>query len=160
MHAQITQPASRPGMCSYGKSSPKAPLRFGYLMCCRVPLHMKRESQACAAGVAGPLYPSPQSLDADHPLSLAQREDLKAAGLTLLETVICALAEGGPSCATSSDALQRLLCDVFQMDVQAFRWLPRSSWHSQGQALHSAVHSIELRPDERRITAWQLERWP
>ena len=70
---------------------------------------------------AGPLYPSPQSVDADHPLSLAQKEDLKAAGLTLLETVICALAEGGPSPATSSDALQRLLCDVFQMDVPAFR---------------------------------------
>ena len=71
--------------------------------------------------LAGPLYPSPQSLDPDHPLSLAQKEDLKAAGLTLLETVICALAEGGPSAATSSDALQRLLCDVFQMDVPAFR---------------------------------------
>ena len=73
------------------------------------------------AFATGPLYPSPQSLDPDHPLSLAQKEDLKAAGLTLLEMVICALAEGGPSAATSSDALQRLLCDVFQMDVPAFR---------------------------------------
>ncbi|CAK0745542.1 hypothetical protein CVIRNUC_001627 [Coccomyxa viridis] len=78
-------------------------------------------AQLHRAGVPSPLFPSPQSLDPDHPLSLAQKEDLKAAGLTLLETVICSLAEGGPSAATSSDALQRLLCDVFQMDVQAFR---------------------------------------
>jgi hypothetical protein len=70
---------------------------------------------------AGTLYPSPQALDEDHPLSLAQREDLKAAGVALLETVICALAEGGPSAATTSEALQRLLCDVFGGDVRAFR---------------------------------------
>ncbi len=70
---------------------------------------------------AGTLYPSPEALDDDHPLSLAQREDLKAAGLALLETIICALADGGPSDYTSSDALQRLLCDVFSNDVKAFR---------------------------------------
>ncbi|BDA41790.1 hypothetical protein COCOBI_02-5840 [Coccomyxa sp. Obi] len=69
----------------------------------------------------GALYPSPQALDPDHPLSLAQQEDLKAAGLVVLETVICALAEGGPSDATSSAALQRLLFDVFGSDVHAFR---------------------------------------
>lgn len=70
---------------------------------------------------SGMLYPSPLSLTSDHPLSLAQREDLKAAGLLMLETVICALADGGPSDATSSAALQRLLFDVFASDVQAFR---------------------------------------
>lgn len=70
---------------------------------------------------AGTLYPSPIALDPDHPLSLAQREDLKAAGLALLETVICALADGGPSDATSAEALQRLLCDVFSNDMHAFR---------------------------------------
>ena len=70
----------------------------------------------------GALYPSPEALDADHPLSLAQREDLKAAGLALLETIICALADGGPSDATSSEALQRLLCDVFANDIPAFRY--------------------------------------
>ena len=71
----------------------------------------------------GALYPSPQALDPDHPLSLAQQEDLKAAGLVVLETVICALAEGGPSDATSSAVLQRLLFDVFGSDVHAFRFV-------------------------------------
>lgn len=71
--------------------------------------------------MTGALYPSPQALDPDHPLSLAQQEDLRAAGLVVLETVICALADGGSSDATTSAALQRLLFDVFASDVHAFR---------------------------------------
>ncbi|KAK9820410.1 hypothetical protein WJX72_010028 [[Myrmecia] bisecta] len=57
----------------------------------------------------------------DHPLRLAQQEDLAALGMVLLEIVFGALAEGGPSEATTDGALQRLWQVVFSGDAKAFR---------------------------------------
>jgi hypothetical protein len=69
----------------------------------------------------GGLYPGPLPLDGDHPLLLAQKEDLQALGLALLETVFCALADGCPSDKTCGDALSRLLLDIYEKDTRAFR---------------------------------------
>ena len=38
-----------------------------------------------------------------------------------LQVIFSALADGGPSSATTADSLQRLLQDVFQRDVREFR---------------------------------------
>jgi serine/threonine protein kinase len=85
--------------------------------------------------------PWPSQLGEDHPLIAAQREDMAAMAITLLETVFSALAvepevyssddegpvgaAGGASAAarrdTSADALGRLVFEVFQRDVRAFR---------------------------------------
>ena len=48
------------------------------------------------------------------------------------QVIFSALAEGGPSAATMSESLQRLLFDVFQQDVREFR---RVSYH-----LHPSRH--------------------
>lgn len=61
-------------------------------------------------------------LEEGHPLRRAQREDLQALALTLLELAFSALAGEGPSPATAADALQRLLFDVFQRDISEFRY--------------------------------------
>lgn len=90
--------------------------------------------------------PWPAQLPEDHPLLTAQREDLRALAVTLLETVFSALAvEATEVCTvpeeiigrtggggqdfdleaicrdTSAEAFQRLLFDVFGSDVRAFR---------------------------------------
>eukprot|EP00884_Botryococcus_braunii_P022362 jgi/Botrbrau1/880/Bobra.0167s0005.1 len=75
-------------------------------------------------GLAGQrgLYPGPLPVDRDdHPLLLAQKEDLQALGLAVLETVFCALADGCPSDKTCGDALSRLLLDIYDKDTQLFR---------------------------------------
>lgn len=75
------------------------------------------------AGRAG-LYPGPLAVEEEHPLRLAQKEDLQALGLAILETVFCALADGCPSDKTCGDALSRLLLDIYDKDTRAFRWRP------------------------------------
>jgi hypothetical protein len=67
------------------------------------------------------LYPAPRPLDEDHPLTLAQGEDLQALGLAILEMVFCALADGCPSDKTCGDALSRLLVEIYDRDTKAFR---------------------------------------
>ena len=41
--------------------------------------------------------------------------------LCIPQVIFSALADGGPSPATTADSLQRLLFDVFQRDVREFR---------------------------------------
>lgn len=84
--------------------------------------------------------PWPAQLGEDHPLIAAQREDMAAMAVTLLETIFSSLAvepevyssdDEGPVGAasgggtsrrdTSADALSRLLFEVFGRDVRAFR---------------------------------------
>lgn len=90
--------------------------------------------------------PWPAQLPFDHPLLTAQREDLRALAVTLLETIFSALAvEATEACTvpqemigrsggaaegidleaicrdTSAEAFQRLLFDVFNSDVRSFR---------------------------------------
>lgn len=66
------------------------------------------------------LVPQPP-LSEDTPLALGQREDLRALAVVLLECLLSALAEGGPSPLTAADSVQRLLGEVFQWDMQQFR---------------------------------------
>lgn len=53
-----------------------------------------------------------------------QKDDLQAIAIILLEAIFSALAEGGPSQATSADALKRLLVEVFAGDIDRFRYPP------------------------------------
>ena len=62
-----------------------------------------------------------EQLGPTHPLIAAQKEDLRALAVVILEAVFSALAEGRPSAATSADALRRLLVDVFHCNIQQFR---------------------------------------
>lgn len=71
-------------------------------------------------------------VDAGAPLW--QRDDLQAVGIVLLEMMFSALAEDGPSQATSADALKRLLLEVFTGDVERFR-------------LHPSLKSLRTVPD-------------
>jgi hypothetical protein len=92
----------------------------------------------CGAG-AGALYPSPRPLNDDHPLKLAQAEDLQALGLAILETVFCALADGCPSDKTCGDALSRLLIEIYEKDTKAFRCSPRHTRSSPRGSLTSKL---------------------
>ena len=67
------------------------------------------------------LFPGPRPLDDEHPLVLAQKEDLQALCGVFLELVFSCLGEGGPSEATSAPALLRLMSDVFKGDMTEFR---------------------------------------
>ena len=58
---------------------------------------------------------------ADTPLSLGQQGDRRQLAVVLLECFLSALAVGGPSDRTSTDAVLRVLGDVFDWDVEAFR---------------------------------------
>ena len=86
-----------------------------HFTCCLV----VADNDACEPGAA--LYPGPRPLDTDHPLMLAQKEDLQALGGVFLELVFSALGAEGPSESTSGPALQRLLLDVFAGDLDEFR---------------------------------------
>eukprot|EP01025_Chloroclados_australasicus_P013616 TRINITY_DN16406_c0_g1_i1.p2 TRINITY_DN16406_c0_g1~~TRINITY_DN16406_c0_g1_i1.p2 ORF type:complete len:160 (-),score=26.29 TRINITY_DN16406_c0_g1_i1:224-658(-) len=59
----------------------------------------------------------------DSPFQLGCQEDRKALGLVLMETIFCALVpeEIVESGAISQAALQRLLFDVFNSNIQEFR---------------------------------------
>jgi uncharacterized protein (DUF2267 family) len=47
--------------------------------------------------------------------------DQQQIALCITQVIFSALADGGPSPATTADSLQRLLFDVFQRDVREFR---------------------------------------
>lgn len=80
------------------------------------------ENERCEQGAA--LFPGPRPpLDEDHPLMLAQKEDLQALGGVFLELIFSSLGSGGPSESTSGPALQRLLVDVFKGNIDEFRCL-------------------------------------
>ena len=79
------------------------------------------DDDSCEQGAA--LFPGPKPLDEDHPLMLAQKEDLQALGGIFLELVFSALGSEGPSESTSGPALQRLLVDVFSGNMDEFRWV-------------------------------------
>lgn len=78
-------------------------------------------SSPCCPAEDGDAPPALPALEEGHPLRRAQREDLQALAVTLLEVIFSALAGAGPSSSTAADALQRLLFDVFQRDVSEFR---------------------------------------
>lgn len=80
---------------------------------------MVADSERCEQGAA--LYPGPRPLDEDHPLMLAQKEDLQALGGVFLELVFSSLGSAGPSESTSGPALQRLLVEVFKGNIDEFR---------------------------------------
>lgn len=82
-------------------------------------LDLKGDDDSCEQGAA--LFPGPKPLDEDHPLMLAQKEDLQALGGVFLELVFSALGSEGPSESTSGPALQRLLVDVFSGNMDEFR---------------------------------------
>ena len=67
------------------------------------------------------LFPGPRPLDDEHPLVLAQKEDLQALCGVFLELVFSSLGEEGPTEASSAPALQRLMTDVFKGDIDEFR---------------------------------------
>lgn len=77
------------------------------------------DSERCEQGAA--LFPGPRLLDEDHPLMLAQKEDLQALGGVFLELIFSSLGSAGPSEPTSGPALQRLLVDVFKGNIDEFR---------------------------------------
>lgn len=62
----------------------------------------------------------------DTPFGLGQKADLRALALVLLECLLSSLARSGPSAATSAEAVQRLLGDVFGYSVEEFRQYCRS----------------------------------
>ena len=68
---------------------------------------------------------NPPALGFDHPLRAAQRDDLAALAVTLMEVVFSSLAGAELGAATGADALQRLLFDVFQRDFHGFRCAAR-----------------------------------
>lgn len=68
------------------------------------------------------LFPGPRPLDDEHPLVLAQKEDLQALCGVYLELVFSSLGNQGPGEATSGPALQRLMSDVFKGNVDEFRY--------------------------------------
>ncbi|KAL3141611.1 hypothetical protein ABBQ32_004852 [Trebouxia sp. C0010 RCD-2024] len=82
-------------------------------------LDLKGDNDRCEQGAA--LFPGPKPLDADHPLMLAQKEDLQALGGVFLELIFSSLGSAGPSDSTSGPALQRLLVDVFKGNIDEFR---------------------------------------
>ena len=86
------------------------------------------DDDSCEQGAA--LFPGPKPLDEDHPLMLAQKEDLQALGGVFLELVFSALGSEGPSESTSGPALQRLLVDVFSGNMDEFRWVCIKQMHS------------------------------
>lgn len=77
------------------------------------------DDDSCQQGTT--LFPGPKPLDEDHPLMLAQKEDLQALGGVFVELVFSALGSQGPSESTSGPALQRLLVDVFAGNIDEFR---------------------------------------
>ena len=77
------------------------------------------DNDRCEQGAA--LFPGPRPLDEDHPLMLAQKEDLQALGGVFLELIFSSLGSAGPSESTSGPALQRLLVDVFKGSIDEFR---------------------------------------
>lgn len=79
------------------------------------------DNDRCEQGAA--LFPGPRPLDDDHPLMLAQKEDLQALGGVFLELVFSSLGSAGPSESTSGPALQRLLVDVFKGSIDEFRFV-------------------------------------
>lgn len=80
---------------------------------------MTADNERCEQGAA--LFPGPRPLDEDHPLMLAQKEDLQALGGVFLELIFSSLGSAGPSDSTSGPALQRLLVDVFKGNIDEFR---------------------------------------
>ncbi|GAB4823864.1 hypothetical protein N2152v2_010910 [Parachlorella kessleri] len=66
------------------------------------------------------LVPQP-NLGEETPLAMGQKQDLRALAIVLLECLLSSLAEGGPSPATSAEAIERVLGEVFQWDVNEFR---------------------------------------
>ena len=79
------------------------------------------DNERCDQGAA--LFPGPRPpLDEDHPLMLAQKEDLQALGGVFLELIFSSLGGAGPSESTSGPALQRLLVDVFKGNIDEFRY--------------------------------------
>lgn len=83
------------------------------------------DDERCEQGAA--LFPGPKPLDADHPLMLAQKEDLQALGGVFLELIFSSLGSTGPSDSTSGPALQRLLVDVFKGNIDEFRCVKASA---------------------------------
>jgi len=81
------------------------------------------DDDSCEQGTT--LFPGPKPLDEDHPLMLAQKEDLQALGGVFLELIFSALGSEGPSESTSGPALQRLLVDVFSGNIDEFRCVAR-----------------------------------
>ena len=89
---------------------------------------MLADNDRCEQGAA--LFPGPKPLDEDHPLMLAQKEDLQALGGVFLELVFSSLGDAGPSESTSGPALQRLLVDVFKGNTDEFRCVMSTALHA------------------------------
>jgi hypothetical protein len=74
-----------------------------------------------AAGAAAPAAVGAAAFDdADTPLALARAADLRALAAVYLETVLAALAAGGPEGAPSAEVVTRVLGDVYEWDVDAY----------------------------------------
>jgi hypothetical protein len=71
-----------------------------------------------------PLYPAPiplpQEAD-DSPLSLGQKADRRQLAVVLFECILGALSTSGPSDVTSTEAVQRILGEVFDWDFDRYR---------------------------------------
>lgn len=81
-------------------------------------------TKAGKAGSSEPLYPAPfpvPSAADDSPLALGHRGDRRQLAVVLLECFLGALSEAGPSDATTAEAVQRVLGDVFEWDVERYR---------------------------------------
>ena len=108
-------------MTCYCNVKPPAALSRGEDFCGALLCISQLTYAPCSTTEDGDAPPTLPALEEDHPLRRAQREDLQALAVTLLEVIFSALAGAGPSSATAADALQRLLFDVFQRDVSEFR---------------------------------------
>ena len=58
----------------------------------------------------------------DTPIALGCRGDLRQLSVVFLEAILGALAENGPSPATSADSIQRLLAEIYDWDMEGVRY--------------------------------------
>lgn len=90
-----------------------------------------------------------EAFKGDTPLAIGCREDMKQLAVILLEVVLSSLAEDGPSKSTDGEAVQRLLCDVYDWDVNRYKDYMMSvpEWHAASELL-----------DEDEGAGWSLLR--
>jgi serine/threonine protein kinase len=79
----------------------------------------------------------------DTPYTLGCRGDLRQLAVVLLEAAIGALADGGPSPATSAESFQRLLGEVFDWDVDRFK-----EYCEGEEEWNTAVQVLSLKKDD------------
>ena len=93
---------------------------FGFAR--RIVLPPPPSSSSSSKSTPDALFPSPRALDNDDsPLVLGQRGDRRQLTVVLMECFLSELSTQGPSNFTSAEAVQRVLSEVFDWNVQRYR---------------------------------------